>query len=57
MVYVLLDADEATLRNRFESDQVEFSGKQWRLDHLERYAATRQWLTHEAGLVSDTSQQ
>lgn len=55
VVHIVLDADEATLRNRIENDQVESSGRPWRLDHLERYAAARNWMIKEADLVIDTS--
>ncbi|KRE52420.1 hypothetical protein ASG92_25590 [Arthrobacter sp. Soil736] len=55
MVHIVLDADEATLRNRIETDQVELSGRQWRLDHIERYAAARSWMIKEADLVIDTA--
>ena len=55
VVHVVLDADEGTLRNRIENDQVELSARQWRLDHLERYAAARTWMIKEADLVIDTS--
>lgn len=53
--HVLLDADEATLRNRIENDQVESSARQWRLNHVERYAAARTWMIKDADLVIDTS--
>lgn len=55
VVHIVLDADEATLRNRIENDRVELSGKQWRMDNLEKYAAARHWMTNEADLVIDTS--
>lgn len=55
VVHVVLDADEGTLRNRIENDQVELSARQWRLDHLERYTAARTWMIREADLVIDTS--
>ncbi|MGM7775412.1 AAA family ATPase [Arthrobacter sp. KNU-44] len=55
VIHVVLDADEATLRSRIENDQVELSGRQWRLDHLERYAAARTWMIKDADLVIDTS--
>lgn len=53
--HVVLDADEPTLRNRIENDQLELTGRQWRLDHISRYTAARQWLIAEADLVVDTS--
>lgn len=55
VIQIVLDADETTLRNRIENDQVELSGRQWRLDHFDRYAAARKWMTREADLVIDTS--
>lgn len=55
VVHIVLDADEETLRNRVENDQVELSARQWRLDHLERYAAARMWMIKDADLVIDTS--
>lgn len=55
VIHVVLDADEANLRSRIENDQVEISGRQWRLDHLESYAAARAWMIEDADLVIDTS--
>ncbi|MHC6222581.1 hypothetical protein [Arthrobacter sp. MMS24-S77] len=55
VLHVVLDADEVTLRNRIENDQIELSAMQWRLDHLERYAAARTWMIKEADLLIDTS--
>jgi RNase adaptor protein for sRNA GlmZ degradation len=55
VVHVVLDANEVALRNRIEKDQVELSGRQWRLDHIERYAAAREWMINDADLVIDTS--
>lgn len=55
VIQVVLGADEATLRSRIESDQVELSGRQWRLDHLERYAVAWTWMIKDADLVIDTS--
>lgn len=53
--HVVLDADETTLRNRIEHDQLELTGRQWRLDHISQYTAAREWMTAEADLVVDTS--
>jgi shikimate kinase len=53
--HVVLDADERTLRNRIENDQLELTGRQWRMDHLSRYAAAREWMIADADLVADTS--
>ena len=55
VVHIVLDADEGTLRNRIENDEVELSGRQWRLDHIAKYAAARKWMTEDADLVIDTS--
>lgn len=48
--HVVLDADEAVLRERIEAsgDAVE-----WRLDHLPTYTANRAWMTASADLVLD----
>ncbi|WP_346924874.1 AAA family ATPase [uncultured Arthrobacter sp.] len=53
--HVVLDADEPTLRNRIENDQQELAGRQWRLDHISRYTAAREWMIPDADLVIDTS--
>ena len=53
--HVVLDADEPTLRNRIENDQQELAGRQWRLDHISRYTAAREWMITDADLVLDTS--
>ncbi|GAA1122342.1 AAA family ATPase [Arthrobacter flavus] len=55
LIQVVSDADERTIRARVENDEVEASAKQWRLDHLERYASARSWLFEEANLVINTS--
>lgn len=55
VIHVVLDADEKTLRDRIENDRVDLSGKQWRLDHLESYAAARAWMIKDADVVIDTS--
>ena len=53
--HVVLDADEPTLRNRSENDQLELTGRQWRLDHIAEFAAAREWMIAEADLIIDTS--
>lgn len=53
--HVVLDADEATLRDRIEHDTEEAQAKEWRLDHLAAYAGARPWLTNRADLVIDTA--
>ena len=46
---------EPTLRHRIENDQLELAGRQWRLDHISRYTAAREWMITDADLVVDTS--
>ena len=53
--HVVLDADEPTLRNRIEHDQLEVTGRQWRLDHIAEFATAREWMIREADLIIDTS--
>lgn len=53
--HVVLEADEAVLRQRIAADEVEAGAAQWRLDHLAPYAAARPWLTARADLVVDTT--
>lgn len=53
--HVVLDADEASLRHRIENDQLEITGRQWRLDHIAEFAAARDWMVMDADLVIDTS--
>lgn len=54
--HVVLDCDEATLRQRIETDEVEVGARQWRLDHLDRYRAASRWMNAAADLVLDTTQ-
>ena len=53
--HVVLDADELTLRNRIEHDQLEVTGRQWRLDYIAEFATAREWMIREADLIIDTS--
>ena len=53
--HVLLDCDEAALRDRIRADEVERDAEQWRLDHIAAYDAARPWLLDAADLVIDTS--
>ncbi len=54
--HVLLDCHPTELRRRIEQDEVEGQAKDWRLDHLDRYAAARSWLTTAADVVIDTTE-
>ena len=53
--HVVLDADEVSLRHRIENGRLELTGRQWRLDHIAKYAAARDWMISGADLVIDTS--
>lgn len=55
VVHVVLEADEAVVRERILTDTVESGAAQWRLDHLATYAAARAWMTSAADLVVDTT--
>jgi hypothetical protein len=50
--HVLLDPDPKALRKRIERSP---EATQWRLDHLDEYAAARSWMVSEADLVMDTT--
>ncbi len=53
--HVVLDAAPATLRDRIAADQVEAQARQWRLDHIAVYSASRGWMTDCADLDVDTT--
>jgi len=53
--HVVLDCQPTELRRRIESDEVEAQAKDWRLDHLDRYAEAKPWLTRSADTVLDTT--
>ncbi len=53
--HVLLDCQPAELRRRIEDDEIEAQAKDWRLDHLDRYAEARRWLIRSADSVLDTT--
>ncbi len=53
--HVLLDCQPTELRRRIETDEAEAQAKDWRLDHLGRYAEARPWLTRSADAVLDTT--
>ena len=55
VLHVVLDCDEAELRRRIETDEVESQALEWRLDHITRFEAARPWLTQSADLVLDTT--
>jgi len=52
--HVLLDADVTSLRQRIETSDDQ-TARLWRLDHLDRYASSRQWLVDMADVVVDTT--
>lgn len=53
--HVLLDCDEAVLRERIRADEDERGAEAWRIDHLTEYAEARPWLLRAADLFIDTS--
>jgi hypothetical protein len=53
--HVVLDADDSALRERIARDEDERDARQWRLDHLDSFIRSRNWLTTAADLVIDTS--
>jgi len=52
VLHVVLDADEATLRDRTEASD---EARKWRLDLLAEYRSARAWLLPAADLVVDTT--
>jgi hypothetical protein len=52
--HVVLHADRDELVRRIEADADEAGARQWRLDHLDAYAAARQWLAEEARIIDTT---
>ena len=53
--HVVLEADADVMRKRIELDELDPGAREWRLHHLEHYAAARGWMTGRAELVLDTS--
>lgn len=53
--HVVLDAEEAALRERINADTVEVIAKDWRLSHIDAFHAARDWMTADADLVVDVS--
>ena len=55
VLHVVLDCDEAELRRRIETDEIESQALDWRLDHIAKFGTARPWLTQSADLVIDTT--
>lgn len=53
--HVVLDIEEAALRERITGDTVDVNAKDWRLAHVEEYNAARAWRTDKADLVVDVT--
>lgn len=53
--HVVLDCDDAELVRRIGADGNDPGARQWRLDHVGRYDAARQWLFAVADMVVDTT--
>ena len=54
--HVLLTADEAVLRERIETDDVELDGvREWRLRHLPVFLEAQEWMRERADLVVDST--
>lgn len=56
VVHVLLDCARPELIRRIEQDEVEAQARDWRLDHVDRFAEARSWLIRAADLVVDTTE-
>ena len=55
VTHVVLDCAETELRRRIQDDGVEHRAYDWRVDHIDRFAAARPWLQREADLYLDTT--
>jgi shikimate kinase len=53
--HVLLHVDSNVLAERIKDDEVEAGARQWRLDHISNYEASRPWMQSAADLVIDTT--
>ena len=53
--HVVLEADADVMRKRIELDELDPGAREWRLQHVEHYAAACDWMTGRAELVLDTS--
>ena len=56
VMHVVLDAEPQALDKRIESDELDRGAMQWRLDHVETYMVSRQWMLEDADLVIDVSE-
>lgn len=55
VVHVVLEAEEAVMRERIAADDTERGAEGWRLGHLATYATARTWMAARADLVLDTT--
>jgi hypothetical protein len=53
--HVVLDIEEAALRERVAADTVEATAEDWRLSHIDAFHAARGWMTAAADLVVDVT--
>lgn len=53
--HVVLDVDEAALRERIVADAVETTAENWRLSHIEVFRDCRDWMIDDADLVVDVT--
>jgi shikimate kinase len=53
--HVVLEADDATMRERIENDELEAGAREWRLGHLAEFQAARPWMVANADLVLNTT--
>lgn len=53
--HVLLDCDDAVLRDRIAADEADRSAADWRLRHVERFHTARRWLLGAADHVVDVT--
>lgn len=55
VLHVVLECDESEFRRRMESDEAESGALGWRLGHISKFRAARQWLVRSADVVLDTT--
>ncbi len=55
VTHVVLDCDDAVLRERIHLDQHDVNAREWRLQHVDVYTAARPWLQERAAVIVDTS--
>ena len=53
--HVLLECDDAVLRDRIAADEADRSAADWRLAHVEMFRSARPWLLDAADLVVDVT--